>query len=179
MVLPRADGKARRQLGKLQDEVRHMHWILADALHFLQAAPLCPQLLDLTEVVSKNLLDWDSLQLDLDPELPLARLDLEQMEHLIRNTLTFFRRISAPGRSVRLRTYSAEGEVVLSISSDSLEFTPEDLEPLFDPFEGSFPAGSGLALASARKIAEAHGARLRVVPEPPRSLALTIAFAAA
>jgi signal transduction histidine kinase len=184
MVLPRTEAKARRQLSKLQDEVRHMHWILADALHFLQAAPLNLHLLDLTEVVSKNLSEWSSregvsLEFDLDPDLPLAQLDLEQMQHLLRNSVTFFRRISTAGRPVRLRTYSAAGEVALEITSEALEFAPEDLEPLFEPFEEHFPAGSGLALASARKIAEAHGARVSVTSDPPKRLTLSIAFPAA
>lgn len=181
MVLPRTEAKARRQLAKLQDEVRHMHWILADALHFLQAAPLNPHLLDLTEVVSKDLSEWNplegaGLEFRLEPDLPLVQLDLEQMQHLLRNTVGFFRRVSTSGRPILLRTYSAGGEVVLEISSEALEFTPEDLDPIFEPLESPFPAGPGFALASARKIAEAHGARLDATSDPPHTLTLSFAF---
>jgi signal transduction histidine kinase len=173
MVLPRTEAKARRQLTKLQDEVRHVHWILADALHFLQAAPLNLHLLDLTEVVSKNLSEWSpvegaGLTFELTPDLPPVRVDLDQMQHLLRNAVAFFRRMSMPGRSIVLRTYGAGDEVVLEIASEALQFTPEDLEP-----------GSGFGLAGARRIAEAHGARVGVRPHPPHSLTLSIAFPAA
>jgi len=181
MVLPRTEAKARRQLTKLQDEVQQMHWILADALHFLQASPLKTQLVDLTEVVSKNLSEWSpaegsGLSFDLEPDLPAVQLDLDQMRHLLRNLAGFFRRVSAPGRTAVLRTYSARGEVVLEFASSALNYTPDDVEPLSANNGQGFPASPGLALAGARKIAEAHGARVEVEADPPRRLRLSIAF---
>ncbi len=183
MVLPRTEAKARRQLCSLQDEVRNIQWILADALHFLQAAPLQRQLMDLTEVMSRNLSEWCPDQgagctLLLEPDLPLIELDLQQIEHLLQNLMRFFGRVSAPGRSIALRTYAAENEVRLEITSGALEYSTEDIEPLFEPFTTRFPAGCGLALASARRIAEAHGARVAVKSDPPHSLSVVIAFPA-
>lgn len=183
MVLPRTEAKARRQLATLQEEVRSVQWILADALHFLNAAPVQLQLMDLTEVMSRNLSEWCPDQgagctLLLEPDLPLVELDLQQVEHLLRNLMSFFGRVSAPGRSIAVRTYAAAGEVRLEITSGALEYAPEDIEPLFEPFTSRFPAGSGLALASARRIAEAHGARLEVKSDPPHSLSLLIGFPA-
>jgi signal transduction histidine kinase len=181
MVLPRTDAKARRQLVKLQDEVRHVQWILDDAAHFLQSTPPNAHLLDLTEVVARNLSEWNpvegaGLSFSLKPDLPLVYLDLEQMQHLLRNIVAFFRRVSAPGSSVHLETFGAGDRVALKIASTSLEYSAEDIEPLFEPFESRFPAGTGLALASARKIAESHGATIEVASEPPHSLTLLIAF---
>lgn len=184
MVLPRTEAKARNQLGKLEDEVRHMHWILTDALHFLQAAPLNLQLLDLTEIVSKSLSEWSpqdgaGLILRLQPGLPLVRLDLEQIEHLLRNAVAFFRRISAPGRSAVLQTYGSGGKVTIEISSETLEYSAQDVEPLFEPFREHLPAGSGLALASAHRIAEAHGGRIEAIADPPHKLTVLVTFPAA
>ncbi len=181
MVLPRTEAKARRQLGKLQEEVRQIQWVLADTAHFLQGAPPNAHLLDLTEVVARSLSEWNpedgaGLSFALQPDLPLVYLDLEQMQHLLRNAVAFFRRISAPGRSVHLETLSAGEHVVLRVASASLEFSPEDIEPLFEPFGSRFPAGTGLALASARMIAEAHGAAIDVTSDPPHSLTLLISF---
>jgi signal transduction histidine kinase len=181
MVLPRTESKARRQLGKLQEEVHQIQWVLADAAHFLQNAAPNTHLLDLTEVVARNLSEWNpvdgaGLSFALQPDLPLVHLDLEQMQHLLRNIVAFFRRISAPGRSVHLETLRAGERVVLRIMSTSLEYSAEDVEPLFEPFGERFPAGTGLALASARKIAEAHGATIEMTSEPPHSLTLLISF---
>ncbi|HEY1205189.1 MAG: HAMP domain-containing sensor histidine kinase [Bryobacteraceae bacterium] len=181
MVLPRTEAKARRQLVKLQEEVSQIQWVLADAAHFLQSTPPNTHLLDLTEVVARNLSEWNpvdgaGLSFALQPDLPLVHLDLEQMQHLLRNIVAFFRRISAPGRSVHLETVGADERVVLKITSTSVEYSPEDIEPLFEPFGSRFPAGTGLALASARTIAEAHGATIEVTSEPSHSLTLLISF---
>jgi signal transduction histidine kinase len=181
MVLPRTEAKARRQLGKLQEEVHHMQWILADAVHFLQAAPLKTHLADLTEVVARDLSEWSpadgaGLSFTLQPDLPLVHLDLEQMQHLLRNIVMFMRRVSAPGPSVHLETYGSGEHVILKIMSTSLEYSAEDIEPLFEPFGARFPEGTGLALASARRIAEAHGAGIQTESDPPHSLTLLISF---
>jgi two-component system sensor histidine kinase TctE len=181
MVLPRSDGKARRQLAKLQQEVRQINWILSDALHFLQAAPLELQLLDLTEVVSKSLSEWGTLdgadiRLKLEQDLPLVRLDLEQTQHLLRNLVAFFGRISAPQRSLILRTGAVGDEVILEIATQLPECSAADLDPLFRPFDAHLPGGSGLGLASVRRIAEAHGARLNAGSSPAGEISLAIAF---
>ena len=181
LVLPRTEAKARRQLAKLQDEVRHMHWVLADALHYLQPTPPNLHLLDLTEVVSKTLSEWRtdqgaSLSLRLEPDLPLIELDLEQVEHLLRNIAAFFGRVAAPGRSVAVRTFRSPGEICLEVIAEAPQCSADDLAPLFEPFGSQMPAGTGLALASARRIAEAHRARVETKFDPPRTLTLLISF---
>lgn len=181
LVLPRAEGKARRQLAKLQLEVRQINWILSDTIHFLQAAPLQLHLLDLTEVVSKNLSEWNTLHgagtcLRLEQDLPQVWLDLEQIQHLLRNVVAFFGRFSPPEHSIVLRTYAANDAVMLEITSSAPECGTTDLQPLFEPFDSRLPGGSGLGLASVRKIAEAHGARLEVHNNPAGTISLTVAF---
>src|SRR5208283_3619335 len=96
-------------------------------------------LLDLTEVVARNLSEWNpvegaGLSFALQPDLPLVDLDLEQIQHLLRNIVAFFRRVSAPGRSVHLETLASGERVVLKITSTSLEYSAADIEPLFEPF---------------------------------------------
>ncbi len=184
MVLPRTEVKARRQIAKLQQEVQQVNWILSDAIHFLRAEPLRPQLLDLSEVVHKNLSEWGSpdgpvLTLILGQDLPPASLDLEQIQHLIRNILAFFRRISGPGCSITVTTVSAPDAAVLEVATNAGEFNEADIQPLFDPFDAHLPGGSGLGLASVCRIAQAHGAQVIASPGNPAGFRLTISFPAA
>jgi signal transduction histidine kinase len=181
MVLPRAEGKARRQLSKLQQEVEQINWVLCDAIHFLQASPPRLQAMDLSEVVSKSFGEWRTLPgvrvcQQLAAQLPPVALDLEQIQHLLRNVTSFFARIAAGEAAVLVETRSAEGGVVLEISANAPQWPTEEAAALFEPFEPSAPAGAGLKLASARRIAEAHGARIEVHSGPDARVSLTLLF---
>jgi two-component system sensor histidine kinase BaeS len=183
MVLPRTEGKARKQLAKLQQEVHHINWILSDAIHFLQAAPLQPQLLDLTEVVAKSLSEWEdcegfSVRLRLAPDLPPVEMDLEQVQHMLRNLVAFFGRICEAGGVIVLRTYAADREVVLEATTTATGLSSGDCDLLFAPFDARLPGGSGLGLASMRRIAEAHGARLETHTNRASGISLSVAFPA-
>ncbi len=184
LVLPRADAKGRRQLGKLRQEVRQINGILSDAIHFLRAAPLRLEALDLSEVLSRTVSEWrgqegPSVALDLQRRLPLVNLDLEQIQHMLRNLVAFFGRFSPSDRPIAVRVYTVGDEIKLEVKAETPQCTQGDVQPLFDPFDSSLPEGAGLGLASVRRIAEAHGARVEAVADPPGTLALTIAFPAA
>ncbi|MGE5569404.1 MAG: sensor histidine kinase [Rhodospirillales bacterium] len=181
MVLPRGDAKARKQLGKLQQEIHQINWILTDAIHFLGAAPLHQQLMDLTEVTSQCLSEWNTrrsagVRLRLEDNLPLVRLDLEQIRHMLRNIVTFFSRISAPESPITVRTYSQSTEVVLQVAAIAPDSPVSDIQPLYDPFNSHLPSGSGLGLASVRRIAEAHGGRVDVTTGDAGAISLNVAF---
>lgn len=180
MVLPRTEGKGRRQLGKLQQEIHQINWILADAMHFLQAAPLRLELLDLSEVVSKGLLEWRSedgagVCLRLQDGLQPVWLDLQQTEHMLRNIVAFFGRVCRPGCNIVIRTYGGAHDTVLEVTAAAGDYPAEDLSPFFEPFNSRLPAGSGLGLASVRRIAETHSARIELQPGPP-DVSLVIAY---
>ena len=181
LVLPRSEGKARRHLGKLQQEVHRINWILTDALHFLRAARPNLQPLDLSEVVAKSLSEWTSeegtrVRLDLERALPLVSLDVEQIEHLLRNLLAFFQQVAAPSATMNFRTCRRAGGIAVEVLTTAADCAGEDLRALFEPFEDSMPAGSGLKLASVRRIAEGHGASVEVESGASGEISLAVVF---
>jgi len=183
MVLPRTESKARRQLSKLRQQVHQINWILSDAIHFLGAAPVHLELIDLGELVAKNLSEWDSAEgprfhLQLERDLPLVRVDVEQVRHLVVNLFCFFARISRPGDVITAATSAREGEVALEIQTTAPGCGREELESLFEPFNSCGPGASGLALASARQIAQAHHARIDVESDPASGACLKVVFPA-
>ena len=85
---------------------------------------------------------------------------------VIRNLVDNARSFSPRGGEVRVGVRRRRGEIVAQIEDDGPGMPPENLETVFDRFYTSRPKGSafggnsGLGLAIARQIVEAHGGRI-------------------
>jgi two-component system sensor histidine kinase ChvG len=88
------------------------------------------------------------------------------LSQVARNLIDNARSFSPPGGEVRLSLRRARGEVVMVVDDDGPGMPPENLETVFERFYTSRPKGaafggnSGLGLAIARQIVEAHGGRI-------------------
>ena len=96
-------------------------------------------------------------------------LQLERvLDNLLDNAVSF----SPPGGEVEVRVSAEGGRVELSISDQGPGIAPDEREKVFDRFhsvrpdEEAFGAHSGLGLAIARTIAEAHEGTLTIVDKP-------------
>ncbi len=181
IVLPQSDGRARRQVEKLQQVVQQAGWILSDAVHFLQASPPSPEIVDLGEFVSEAIseslpADANSLRLEVSAEPVLARLDPEQARHLLRNLIFFFRQVARPRPVVRIATDLNEGSARVVLETSEVELTEEEISAMFEPFSSHLPAGSGLALASVRRIVDAHQGALEMKCADGGLLRLAVQF---
>jgi two-component system, OmpR family, sensor histidine kinase ChvG len=85
---------------------------------------------------------------------------------VIRNLVDNARSFSPKGGEVRVSVRRRRGEVIAQIDDDGPGMPAENLETVFDRFYTSRPKGaafggnSGLGLAIARQIVEAHGGRI-------------------
>jgi two-component system sensor histidine kinase KdpD len=147
----------------------------------LEAGAARPQreLWPVDELVSQAL---DSLGADAarvtvrrEGESPPVRVDAAQLERALANVLENALRLSSPTDEVTV-TVSTSGDEVL-IRVDDRGPGLEELERIFEPFEGS--RGTGLGLAIARGFAEANGARLWAEPRPSSGASFIFALPAA
>ncbi len=85
---------------------------------------------------------------------------------VIRNLVDNARSFSPKGGEVRVSVRRRRGEILAQIEDDGPGMPPENLETVFQRFYTSRPKGaafggnSGLGLAIARQIVEAHGGRI-------------------
>ncbi|HEY7852025.1 MAG TPA: ATP-binding protein [Caulobacteraceae bacterium] len=88
------------------------------------------------------------------------------LSQVFRNLIDNARSFSPPGGGVRVSLRRAKGEVIVHIDDDGPGMPPENLETVFERFYTARPRGaafggnSGLGLAIARQIVEAHGGRI-------------------
>lgn len=185
MVLPDDNARTWPQIEQLREAVQQADWILSDAVHYVQAAPPNPRTVDLRELVFQAVRDISEnaeeewISTTLHPEATPVQFDPEQGRHMLRNVLQFFRLVSKPEPCVTVRTTVKAGWVDLEFHSRGLDLPAEDLDAVFGPFSTRLPAGSGLALASARRIAEAHGGGIEFHSGPGVGALLRLSFRAA
>lgn len=99
------------------------------------------------------------VQTALAPDLPLARVDPEQMKQVLMNIVYNAYQAMPEGGTLRVRTgLSSDREyVAVTVADTGCGIPPENLSRIFDPFFTTKAQGSGLGLALAHEIISAHG----------------------
>lgn len=120
-----------------------------------------------------------AVELDLPAELKV-RADTQALAILARNVLDNAIRYTPKGGHIRVRAQRDEDVVVLSVSDDGPGIPPDLREQVFARFfrvlDGQ-SSGCGLGLSIVRRIAELHGARVRLQDSPyGRGLQVRVEF---
>ena len=98
--------------------------------------------------------------------------DALQLERVLDNLLDNAVSFSPPGGEVEVRIWAESGRVLLSVSDEGPGIAIDEREKVFERFHSvrpddeAFGAHSGLGLAIARTIAEAHDGTLTIVDKP-------------
>jgi signal transduction histidine kinase len=102
--------------------------------------------------------------------------DPERIEQALQNLAANALRYAPDGSVIRLRAYTAEGLVTLSVSDEGPGIDPDHLPRVFDRFyktdasRTGVAGGSGLGLSIVKAIAERHGAHVTVDSRPGRTV---------
>ena len=78
------------------------------------------------------------------------------------------------GGELMIRTLRQAGRAVVQISDTGKGIPPERLSSIFQPYHSSRSGGTGLGLATAKKIVEAHGGAISVHSEVGKGTSFTI-----
>ena len=107
-------------------------------------------------------------------EAPPVRVDGAQIERVLVNVLE--NALSFSSQDVRIDIHTAKSDVLVRISDDGPGIGEDDLERVFEPFEGD---RTGLGLAIARGFAQANGGRLWAERTPAGGATFVLALPAA
>src|SRR5438552_1998262 len=80
------------------------------------------------------------------------------------------------GGLIELQTRFRDGRVELEIIDNGCGMDDQTLSRIFEVFFSTKPAGSGLGLATVKRIVEAHGGRMTVKSAPSRGTSFTLSL---
>jgi len=111
---------------------------------------------------------------ELRSDLPLLRLDRDQMKqafyNVIKNSLEAMHRHG----SLRIRTDRDDTHVVLQFVDTGGGMSADKLSRVFEPYFTTKPSGTGLGLLIVRRIVREHGGELYIESSEGKGFALTI-----
>ncbi len=166
--------KASREelMSTIQSEAERLNRFIGNLLDMTRlesgAIQLNPEMIDAGEIVgtalnraSKILADH-RLEIDIDPRLPMLRLDYLLFEQALFNILDNAAKYAPPETLVRISAKAETGSVAIRVEDEGPGIPPGDLERIFDKFyrvhaQDRQRAGTGLGLAICRGFVEAMG----------------------
>ena len=122
-----------------------------------------------------------TLLMDAPDDLPMVNVDVERMSQVLDNLILNAFRYTPGGGKVLLEAGSSDGQVQIKVSDTGSGITAEDLPHIFDRFyrgdkSRQHNGESGLGLAIAKSIVEAHGGRITVESGPEQGTQFTISL---
>ena len=162
-----------KHLDRLVDDLRLLS--LADTGELpLTLQPTKPKVL-LERVGARHAVASQQCQIELviraDENLPQVNVDVERMSQVLDNLVLNAFRYTPQGGRVTLEALTTDGVVQVRVKDTGSGISPEDLPHVFDRFyrgDKSRPHNgeSGLGLAIAKSIVEAHGGKIQVESKP-------------
>jgi signal transduction histidine kinase len=172
-----------RHLDRLVDDLRLLS--LADTGELpLTLQPIQPRTL-LERVIARYSVAGSqrqiSLQIEATDDLPLVNVDVERMSQVLDNLILNAFRYTPEGGCVVLGAVSIGETVQITVKDNGKGIAKEDLPHIFDRFyrgDKSRPHNgeSGLGLAIAKSIVEAHGGKISVESTPGQGAQFTISL---
>jgi signal transduction histidine kinase len=193
-LLKKANGldekKANKYLTIIQNETAKLDFLVRDFLDFarlqtgklkleFQATSLDKELIELFEAYqAKAMQSGIHLELHNETILPVIEADPNRLRRAFTNILDNAFKFSKKGGIIQILTEVTQEEIRIGIKDKGPGIAEVDLPHVFEAFyrgrEASGKEGTGLGLASAKSIVEAHGGTVKVDSVPGRGALFTV-----
>jgi signal transduction histidine kinase len=188
---PRLEGQDRRYLSTIRDAASRMGQLI-DALLSLSRtsrSPLNTRRVNLTTVLDEArrevqpLQDGRAVTWALEP-LPEVEADAAMLRIVFTNLLSNALKYTAPHPTATIAVSGARsnGEVTVTVRDDGVGFDPQFGHKLFDVFQRLHSSddfeGTGIGLATVRRIVQRHGGRVWAESAPGQGAAFSFTLPA-
>ena len=178
------DRRALAKIATMQRECQRLQNLLDDFLNFARQGRIHLEPTNLNQELERILEFFrpkaDEAGIDVfcyfDPELPSLLLDREAFQGAVLNLLLNAQQAMTAGGQLTLRTRIASGGVALDLIDTGCGMDEQTLSQIGKAFYSTKPGGSGLGLATTRKIIDAHRGRIDVQSEVGHGTQFTISL---
>jgi two-component system sensor histidine kinase HydH len=179
--------RALERVTRLQNECGRLMDVSNDFLRFARVKDLDLRPCDVAAVV-EELADFFGptakaanieVKTFLPADLPPAALDRDMFKQALLNLMLNAQQAMPGGGELTIQAARDDGGVRLILIDTGQGMSPETAAKAFQPFFTTRPGGSGLGLATTRKIVEAHGGAIEVQSEAGHGTKFTIRLPAA
>jgi len=170
-----------QHLVKLVDDVLDLSQIEAGRMALSKEWTTIREIMNEAVLAVRSFFESKGLALDAETALDMPPIfcDITRIRQVLLNLLSNAGRFTERG-GVRVRAWSADDEVLVSVSDTGPGIAPKDQAKIFEPFsqlDGSIRrrhGGSGLGLSISRQFVEMHGGRIWL--ESQEGVGTTITF---
>lgn len=175
-------GNDKRRIEILGKEIARVNRILTEMLDFakpmkldVEKTSIGPLVQSCLEVLEAKIREKGiSVRIKLARKLPRILVDREKIFQALINVFLNSIEAVAMGGDVTVSATHLGGAVRIEIVDDGQGIAEEDLKYIFDPFFSRKKKGTGLGLANAKKVVEAHGGKIEVRTPVSSGTAVTI-----
>ncbi|MBN1392947.1 MAG: hypothetical protein JW947_09110 [Sedimentisphaerales bacterium] len=173
---------ALRKIAIIQKETDRLEHILDSFLRYISRPELQLEPVNINELLS-DMIDFFSPQAysnsitvrqGLSGEPLVCEVDAGMLKQVVLNLFINAQQAMSSGGELMIRTSRQKEKAVIQISDTGKGIVPDKLSDLFKPYCSFRPSGTGLGLATAKRIVELHKGTITVDSEPGKGTLFTI-----
>jgi two-component system sensor histidine kinase HydH len=171
------ESRERARADRVISEATRLEALTSDLLDFARNAPLHVSDVDPASVLHTSIADVaeDGFEIDTVAAPQQWPMDEARIRQALVNILQNARQ-AAPDRRPRVRVAKQKEQLVYEVRDFGAGLPDGAADRIFDPFFTTRTNGTGLGLAVARRVAEAHGGSVSAANHPEGGAVFTIAL---